>query len=185
MPRRTKAARMGRPPLPPEKRKRASMGFRPTSDQRKMLEDAAAMSGLSMTQEIERRLERSFAIETRAKDIAVGVTSGVLEACHDAFGGKGRYHIFQMIAGVVADVEEATEEHWLADRNTFDEAKTAILSVIEGIGPKAPARISGSALSHYVAGKPAPSEIGKDVANRRLKVIIGTDFPMNPAEKPK
>ncbi len=39
------------------------MGFRPTPELRGELENAAAASGLSMTQEIERRLERSFAEE--------------------------------------------------------------------------------------------------------------------------
>ena len=59
----SKKPKMGRPPLPPEKRKRPSMGFRPTAELRKQLEEAATASGLSLTQEIERRLERSFGEE--------------------------------------------------------------------------------------------------------------------------
>ena len=39
------------------------MGFRPTAEIRTKLEEAAAASGLSLTQEIERRLERSFGEE--------------------------------------------------------------------------------------------------------------------------
>ena len=58
-----KARKRGRPALPPEEKKRPSMGFRPTAELRKQIEQAAAQSGLSMTQEIERRLERSFTEE--------------------------------------------------------------------------------------------------------------------------
>ena len=58
-----KARKRGRPALPPEEKKRPSMGFRPTVELREMIEQAAAHSGLSMTQEVERRLERSFSEE--------------------------------------------------------------------------------------------------------------------------
>ena len=53
----------GRPPLKPEERRLPSVAFRPTHDLRKMLEDAAANSGRSLSQEIDRRLERSFLID--------------------------------------------------------------------------------------------------------------------------
>ena len=86
MAKQAKKSRMGRPPLPPERRKRPTMGFRPTAAMRKQIEEAAAASGLSMTQEVERRLERSFATETRAEEIA----AAALQGAYDNFGGKGR-----------------------------------------------------------------------------------------------
>lgn len=172
---------LGRPPFKAGEAKRSSFNTRLRTEVKERLSVEASEFGRSLSEEIERRLERSFEAEKRVEDIAAAAIQG----CYDAFGGKGRYHIFQMIAGVVADVEEATEGHWLADRYTFDEAKSAILSVIDGIGPKAPAQSPGSALRQYAAGKPAPSEIGKDIAKRHLEMITGTDFPMNPAKEPE
>lgn len=58
-------ARMGRPPLPPEKRRSASMGFRPTPSLRASLEAQAAVNQRSVSQEIEHRLERSFHDDAR------------------------------------------------------------------------------------------------------------------------
>ena len=52
--------KMGRPLLPPGKRRGASMGFRPTPGIRGKLEEAAKANGRSMSQEVEHRLERSF-----------------------------------------------------------------------------------------------------------------------------
>jgi hypothetical protein len=52
--------KMGRPPLPPGKRRGASMGFRPTPEIRKMLEESAKQNGRSMSQEVEAHLERSL-----------------------------------------------------------------------------------------------------------------------------
>ena len=171
----------GRPPIKAGEAKRSSFNTRLRTEVKDRLSVEASNSGRSLSEEIERRLERSFEAEKRADEIA----DTARQDCHAAFGGKGRYHIFQMIADVVADVEEATEEHWLADQTAVERTKSAIVAVIEGLGPKAPTRSPRSALSHYAAGKPAPSEIGKAVAKRRLKAIIGTDFPMKPAKKPE
>ena len=51
---------MGRPPLPPGKRRGASMGFRPTPAVRAKLEEAATANGRSMSQEVEERLGQNF-----------------------------------------------------------------------------------------------------------------------------
>jgi hypothetical protein len=164
---------MGRPPMPPEKRKRVSMGFRPTPELRKKLEDASAASGLSMTQEVEQRLGRSFEAEKRVDEIA----NIARQNCYDAFGGKGRYHIFELISDAVADSEEYTQEHWMVDPRTFKIAKAAVLSVMNGVGPKAP-EVTEFAAFHYVGvDERSPSEIGQVIAERRLKVAIGTDWP--------
>ncbi len=52
--------KMGRPPLPPDKRRLPSMGFRPTPTIRAKLEEAARANGRSMSHEVEARLERTF-----------------------------------------------------------------------------------------------------------------------------
>ena len=52
--------KIGRPPLPPEKRKLQAVGFRPTPEVRRKLEEAAIAAGRIMSQEIQSRLEYSF-----------------------------------------------------------------------------------------------------------------------------
>ena len=47
----------------PEKRKLPPMGFRPTLEMRTRLERAARQSGKSLTNEIERRPEKSFLMD--------------------------------------------------------------------------------------------------------------------------
>jgi hypothetical protein len=59
----TKAAapkRMGRPPLPPQARKTTNLTFRARGDLREKLSAAAAISGRSVSEEIERILEGHF-----------------------------------------------------------------------------------------------------------------------------
>ncbi len=58
-----RAAKMGRPPLPLEKKRGASMGFRPTPTLREKLEGQAAVNQRSVSQEIEYRLQQSFDVE--------------------------------------------------------------------------------------------------------------------------
>jgi hypothetical protein len=50
----------GRPPLPPGKAKRSFFTTRLTDDLKCRLMDAAKAAGYSLSEEIERRLERSF-----------------------------------------------------------------------------------------------------------------------------
>ena len=59
--------KIGRPRLPPGKKREAPIGFRPTPDMRADLKAAAADKGRSMAQEIQSRLEESF----RRTDIEV------------------------------------------------------------------------------------------------------------------
>src|SRR4051794_3753717 len=56
--------RPGRPALPPERGKRYALGFRTTKELRDSLQQAADSSGRSLAQEIEFRLEQTFAAES-------------------------------------------------------------------------------------------------------------------------
>ena len=60
---------MGRPRLAPGKRRGASMGFRPTPAIREKLEKTATENGRSMSQEIETRLELSFARDNWTQEL--------------------------------------------------------------------------------------------------------------------
>ncbi len=52
--------KMGRPPLPPGKRRGASIAFRPTPAIREKLGEASKANARSRSQEVEARLDRSF-----------------------------------------------------------------------------------------------------------------------------
>ncbi len=94
-----KARKRGRPALPPKEKKRPSMGFRPSPANRKQIEQAAAKSGLSMSQEIERRLERSFAEEAN------------LEWAYKQFIGDEALHRAIMTASLFA--RSSQEDPWM------------------------------------------------------------------------
>lgn len=55
-----KRKQVGRPPKPPEERRRSHFTFRTTDKLREQLRNAAAVSGRSISEEIEQRLEQSF-----------------------------------------------------------------------------------------------------------------------------
>ena len=83
MARTAKKVRRGRPPLPPEEKRLPSMGFRPSLTLRKALEDAISVSGRSLSQEIESRLEQTFLRD---------------EVKFDDFGGKEKYALARLFA---------------------------------------------------------------------------------------
>lgn len=68
-------AKLGRPSLPPERRKRNNVGIRMRDKLRADLQNAGAANGRSLSEEIETRLERSFwsddldALQCRIKNL--------------------------------------------------------------------------------------------------------------------
>ncbi len=112
--------KMGRPPLPPGERRRASMGFRPTPDIRRELEQAAFANGRSLSQEIEARLEISFAVEqTRA----------------EAFGGDATYAVTKALAAAADAVSQKAKRSWLENAGVYREAEKAIFLLLDAFRP--------------------------------------------------
>ena len=111
---------MGRPPLPPGKRKRESMGFRPTPELRKKLENAAKESGLSLTQVVERRLDQSFLGD---------------ELLGGLFGEKATYHLMVMLGTIINLVQEQTGKKWAEDPRTYAEVIDAVSVFMEVFRP--------------------------------------------------
>ena len=118
--------RMGRPPLPADQRKRPSMAFRPTPELRKKLESAATESELSLTQEVERRLEWSF-------------------SDHDArlqgFGSEDRLKFLRALSRAVDMVELITGKDAFADPTAAEgayELMTGMLDAAFAVRPGGP-----------------------------------------------
>ena len=110
--------RVGRPPLATEAKRMASMGFRPTPFVRRQLEAAAAVSGRSLSQEIESHLEVSFQSEERE------------------VGGRRNLALLRAIGLLVRTVETMTDGTWDDDNFTFEHVKQAIDTFLDAMRPE-------------------------------------------------
>ena len=68
-----KAKRIGRPPKPVKQRKSVNFTFRSRGEMREQLGRADEVSGRSISEEIERRLEASFHEERMARAVAKAI----------------------------------------------------------------------------------------------------------------
>lgn len=114
-----KQKKMGRPKISASEKRLPSMGFRPTPDLRQKLEEAAAKSGMSLTQVIEDRLRRSFEEE-------------------DAIGGAELYALFRLLAACASLVEARTEKSWSSDWETGFVVRKAWEKLIREVVPNNP-----------------------------------------------
>ena len=94
--------KMGRPPLPPEKKRGQTMGFKPTPNVRKLLQEVAEWNGRSVSKEIEFRLEQSLLGQ---------------EGIYEAFGGKKSYEICRFVAAYANACTE--DEEWTRDSDKW------------------------------------------------------------------
>ena len=163
----------GRPALPNSEKKLPSMGFRPTLDIRQKLEDAAAASGRSMSQEIERRLERSFQEQARQEDIR----AAVLDQVYESFGGKGRFHIMHALEKAAMLIEGKTGERFFADRQTANLVKEAWSIIVDSMQRRKQFVNRLDEIGPFT---------GSDIAKAVSQTIIGTaeeqDWPKTPID---
>jgi hypothetical protein len=87
--------------LPPDEVKRHSLGIRTTKKLKDALQRAADLSGRSVAQEIEFRLEQSFEVEK-------------------AFGGRETQKVLRMLAGFTPDGDEWVHS-WFSRRPVFSD----------------------------------------------------------------
>lgn len=113
--------KLGRPKLPPEKKRLSSTGFRPTPEVRAKLEAAARENNRSLSSEIESRLERSLGQE---------------EDLYQSFGGKHVYAMARMLAAAVMAAESQMGKRWQEDEETYLLAKGTIEALLGALGPK-------------------------------------------------
>jgi hypothetical protein len=110
----TSVRKRGRRALPAEEVKRHAVGIRTTRKLKGLLQRAADSSGRSVAQEIEFRLEQSFALET-----LIGSQEGLWPAV--AFGLAGQQ--FAEVSGLpIAD--------WRQDRHCYENAMLALVEVL-------------------------------------------------------
>jgi hypothetical protein len=135
--RRAEQKRRGRPSLPKGEGKRFALGLRVTEERRRALDEAAAQSGRSISQEIELRLEESFRDESK-------------------FGGREMLGLFQMMAGAATMVEERLGgRSWSTDWEAFQAVREAWRQIIDKVGPDVPVEWQ-ERFAALEAAKPGP-----------------------------
>ena len=111
----------GRPPLPPGEGKTAAFTTRLRPRLKGSLEVAAANAGRSLSEEIERRLERSFDEE---------------EAFEQYLGGAEMLGLFKAMAGVAAAIEARIGTAWLEDQMAFTTVVAAWAALLNQHSPE-------------------------------------------------
>jgi hypothetical protein len=115
----SKKMRPGTKPKGPYQDKRAALTTRITQETRSALEDAARVSGRSLSQEIEFRLVQSIRDE-------------------DGFGGNENAALFRMLAGAAGLIEARTSKEWMKDWDTYIAVDSAWKRLIGHAGPPPP-----------------------------------------------
>jgi hypothetical protein len=128
-----KAAKRGRPALPADEKKLASIGFRPTPQIRRALEEAARQNGRSVSQEIMSRLEHSLSADSTAEHML-----GFPRASLFAMGAFGN---------AVSEIEKKTGKSWMTDWATRERVKVAFDVVLHVFG----AEDSREPIANYLA----------------------------------
>ena len=127
--------RGGRPgprPRGPFADKRKTLTTRITENTRLRLEEAAAETGRSLSQEIELRLHSSFNTEQRVEDIQ----RTIRETYHESFGGEQQFRIAKLLANLINELERTSEKSWRDDVSTNDEVVDIVTYFYRRYGPK-------------------------------------------------
>ncbi len=118
----------GRPRLNEAEKRSEPVGVRLTKSLRKQLDEAARAENRTLTQEIERRLQRSFGLDQEKEG---------------RFGSAGTYWFLRLVARGVANIEHRCsrgepsddERRWMHDRFTFDQVAAMIDAMLTSLRP--------------------------------------------------
>ena len=114
-----KDRRGGSKPQGPYHGKSRWLSTRITPGLRERLDRAAALSERSLSQEIERRLDRSF----RDQDAVV-----------DAFGGTHNYAVMRVLGSAIGAAETIKGTTWVEDLDLFREIEAMVLKILAAYG---------------------------------------------------
>jgi len=110
--------RRGRPPLSPDEGKRYTLSLRVSEERRWELEQAAAESGRSISQELEMRIEQG------ARDTRI-------------LGGPQMTNLFRMMAAAAQLIEaRSKDKNWFSDYEVFISVREAWRRIIDAVMPQ-------------------------------------------------
>ncbi len=154
----TKRALKAKRPKRVDRRKTTST--RITPETRARLEEGAAQSGRSLAQEIEFRLEQSFAEEKSQSFIATVAAGGVYASC----GRDDIFLVARLLATAIQMIEARTGKIWMDDPEAHRQTQEAAIKVLDAFRPPAGARsISTDLISEGLVATES-STIGADAA---------------------
>ncbi len=162
MARRTKepAKRPGPRPRGPYADKRRTLTTRITDRTRKRLDKAAQATGRSLSQEIEFRLEQSFAEEKTQSFVEAVAVRGV----YDSFGREDIFLVARLLSTAIQMIETRTGKIWMDDPEAHRQTQEAAIKVLDAFRPPAGARsISTDLISEGLVATES-STIGADAA---------------------
>ncbi len=141
----------GPKPKSPSERRGSPTGVRLPSILRRRLEVAAKKENMSLSREIERRLQGSFGEDPKFAQL---------------FGSFKTYWLFQQMAKAILSIENQTGKRWWQDRFTFDQMKSAIDTGLKLFRPKGrstiPKRMLQEAERLPAFARIDPAEVGRE-----------------------
>lgn len=111
--------RIGRPPKPPgEKKVGSNLTIRMRGDLRERLNAEAKKSELSVTEEVERRIERSFEVASLAADLKQMIAEDTLDAIVSIAGSRENLSFLMQLGHLMVISELTTGKNWREDEET-------------------------------------------------------------------
>jgi uncharacterized protein (DUF1778 family) len=101
------------------RQKRSPLNMKASPELRARIEEAAEETGLSLTQEVERRLLQSFAAD-------------------DALGSRRTASVLRLIAALISNIEASSGMSWVDDYATWNAVRIAVQDVLKRARPVAP-----------------------------------------------
>ena len=154
------AKRPGPRPRGPFVGKRKTFPTRITEETRAGLEAAAAASDRSLSQEIEFRLEQSFAEEESRSFIATVAARGV----YASFGRDDIFLVARLLANTIQRIEAVTGKIWMDDPEAYRQTQEACKTILEAFRPPAGKRPIPTDLISEGLVATESSTIGADAA---------------------
>ncbi len=128
-------------------------------DLRKKLEQATKRTGRSLSQEIERRLNRSFVEDDKIAEV---------------FGDRRTYVLMRMMADAIHFGHEPANLSWLDNPQEFETAISAALRVLDAIRPEGDVPADALPARHYqVRGHSAAANIWRAIKRVDPSLPIG------------
>jgi hypothetical protein len=148
--------------------KRHPLNMRTTAESRSRLEEAANESGRSLVQEVEHRLEKTFAME---------------EFLSGLFGGPHTVRLLTVLGAAIREVEAQQGSRWDADAGTLKLVRAIIDNVVcNELGSAKPGKESTSLSGSDASAEDVEVKAARKVVLRRgygpRKIRLkGTDRP--------
>ena len=148
--------------------RRKTTSTRITPETRARLEEGAAQSGRSLAQEIEVRLEQSFAEEKSRAAISDEAVGGV----YASFGKLEIFLVARLLANAIQTIEAVTGKNWMDDPEAHRQTQEACKTILDAFRPPAGKRPIPTDLISEGLVAAESSTVGADAATKALMSAV-------------